>query len=62
MVGQILDYATELARFTSGDLEREAGQWGVPSLVGRVREAAPDLNETRFHDALSRSLREDVAL
>lgn len=56
VVGQALDYAKELARWTSADLEREASRRDVPSLAGRLRQHHPDLDEAAFHDTLSRSL------
>jgi hypothetical protein len=40
VVGQVLDYAKELARWTSADIEREAARRGVPSVIERVREHA----------------------
>lgn len=60
VVGQILDYARELSRFSASDLDRETrrrlGPAG-PSMFELVRTAAPDLNETAFQDALTLNLR-----
>ncbi|MCR0985288.1 hypothetical protein [Roseomonas populi] len=60
VVGQILDYAKELSRWSSSDLQREVsrrvGQQGNP-LLARVREAAPNTEEVRFNDAVTQNLR-----
>ncbi len=56
VVGQVLDYAKELSRWTSADIAREAAKRGVPSLFEHVRLAAPDADEAAFHDALSGNL------
>lgn len=56
VVGQVLDYAKELSRWTSADIEREARRRGVPSLIEHVRKVAPDVDEAYFHDSLSRNL------
>lgn len=56
VVGQVLDYAKELSRWTSADIAREVAKRGVPSLFGRVRSVAPDADEAGFHDALSGNL------
>jgi len=56
VVSQVLDYAKELARWSSSDIEREAARRGVPSIVKRVREKHPDIDEAAFHDTLTSSL------
>lgn len=56
VVGQVLDYAKELARWTSADIEREAARRGVTSIIDRVRERYPDVDEASFHDTLTSSL------
>lgn len=56
VVGQVLDYAKELARWSSSDVQREAARKGVPSIVEKVREQCPDLDEAAFHDTLTASL------
>lgn len=60
VVGQILDYARELARWTYEDLQREVSsatkrQGNV--LFDLVREADGDCDEARFVDQVSRDLR-----
>lgn len=57
VIGQALDYAKELARWSSSDLEREAAKRGVASLADRVRGGASDFDEAAFHDTLTASLR-----
>lgn len=56
VVGQVLDYAKELARWTSADIEREAARRGVPSVIERVRAHAPEIDEAEFNDTLTTSL------
>lgn len=56
VVGQVLEYARELSRFTSADLQREASKRGVTSLFEHVRQHHPDIDEISFHDTLTRSL------
>lgn len=56
VVGQVLDYAKELSRWTSADIEREAARRGVQSLFELVRASHPDADEAAFHDGLSTSL------
>lgn len=56
VVGQVLEYARELSRFTSADLEREASKRGVKSIYEHVRQRHPDIDEVSFHDTLTRSL------
>lgn len=60
VVGQILDYAKELSRWTSADLQREVGrrlgrQGNV--VLDLVRAADPSVDEIAFNDALSLNLR-----
>jgi hypothetical protein len=60
VVGQILDYAKELSRWSSSDLQREVsrrlGQQGNP-LLEIVRRNYPAVDETAFNDALTANLR-----
>jgi hypothetical protein len=60
VVGQILDYAKELSRWSSSDLQREArrrvGGTGDP-LLRLVREAGHEVDEIDFNDALTLNLR-----
>jgi hypothetical protein len=56
VVGQVLDYAKELSRWRSADIEREARKRGVPSLLDRVRAVHPGVDEAMFHDSLTRNL------
>lgn len=56
VVGQVLDYAKELARWSSADIEREAARRGVPSIIELVRARHPDVDEADFHDTLTTSL------
>ena len=60
VVGQILDYAKELTRWSSSDLQREVSrnlkrEGNV--LLDLVREATPDVDESQFNDALTANLR-----
>jgi hypothetical protein len=60
VVGQILDYAKELSRWSSSDLEREVrrrigGSGNV--LVGLLRTAGHEVDEAEFNDALTLNLR-----
>lgn len=60
VVGQILDYAKELTRWSSADLQREVGRrlGGSGDLVlGLVRSAGHDVDEMDFNDALTQNLR-----
>ncbi|WP_296745748.1 hypothetical protein [Mesorhizobium sp.] len=60
VVGQILDYAKELALWTSSDLQREAGRrvGGKGNvLLDLVRAAGHDVDEIDFNDALTLNLR-----
>ncbi len=60
VVGQILDYAKELSRWSSSDLQREVnrrlGRNGN-SLLELVRAANPTVDEIQFNDALTANLR-----
>lgn len=60
MVGQILDYAKELSRWSSSDLQREVSRRlkreGNP-LLELVREAGHEVDEIGFNDALTSNLR-----
>jgi hypothetical protein len=60
VVGQILDYAKELSRWSSSDLQREVsrrlGRNGNP-LLEMVREVDRTVNEIAFNDALTANLR-----
>ncbi|ESY08585.1 hypothetical protein X753_07630 [Mesorhizobium sp. LNJC399B00] len=60
VVGQILDYAKELALWTSSDLQREASRrLGAEGnvLLDLVRVAGNDVDEIAFNDALTLNLR-----
>ena len=60
VVSQILDYAKELSRWSSSDLQREAsrrlGRTGNV-LLELVRESGHDVDEADFNDALTSNLR-----
>ncbi|WP_209440540.1 PDDEXK family nuclease [Paraburkholderia dilworthii] len=60
VVGQILDYAKELTRWSSSDLQREVRQRlkvdGDP-ILKKVRAFAPTIDEIQFNDALTANLR-----
>lgn len=60
VVGQILDYAKELSRWTASDLQREVSRRlkreGNP-LLDLVREAGHEVDEIAFNDALTLNLR-----
>jgi len=60
VVGQILDYAKELSRWSSSDLQREVNRRlkrdGNP-LLEMVRAVDRDVDEIRFNDALTANLR-----
>jgi len=60
VVSQILDYAKELSRWSSSDLQREAsrrlGRTGN-ALLNLVREAGHQIDEADFNDALTANLR-----
>jgi len=60
VVGQILEYATELSRWSYEDLQRQVSRaTGRPgnALHELVAEAHPEVEEASFVDAVSRSLR-----
>ena len=60
VVGQILDYAKELGRWTASDLQREVSR-RVPGranpVLELVREAGHEVDEVAFTDALTHNLR-----
>ena len=60
VVGQILDYAKELSRWSSSDLQREVarrlGRSG-DALLECVRAIDPTVDEAQFHDSLTANLR-----
>lgn len=60
VVGQILDYAAKLSRWSSSDLQREVSRRlkldGNP-LLDLVRAAGHDVDEIAFNDALTLNLR-----
>ena len=60
VVSQILDYAKELSRWSSSDLQREVSRRlkrdGNP-LLDMVQAIDPQIDETRFNDALTANLR-----
>lgn len=60
VVGQILDYAKELSRFSASDLRSAASsrlKRGGNVLLDLVRTADPLVDEADFNDALTRNLR-----
>lgn len=60
VVGQILDYAKELSRWSSSDLKREVNRRlkrNGDALLAIVRAADPGLDEKQFHDWLTVNLR-----
>lgn len=60
VVGQILDYAKELTRWSSSDLQREASRRLGRSgnvILELVRSVGNDVDETDFNDALTSNLR-----
>lgn len=60
VVGQILDYAKELRRWSSSDVQREVSRRvnldGNP-LLALVRQAGHEIDEVAFNDALTLNLR-----
>jgi hypothetical protein len=60
VVGQILDYAKELSRWSSSDLQREVSRRlkrdGNP-IIDLVRSAGHEIDEVEFNDALTLNLR-----
>lgn len=60
VIGQILDYAKELALWTSSDLQREAGRRlnkDGNAVLDLVRSAGHDVDEIDFNDALTLNLK-----
>ena len=60
VVGQILEYAKVLSRWSFADVQREVGartKRGPSALLDIVRAADPAIDETTFHDAISFNLR-----
>lgn len=60
VVGQILDYAKELSRWSSSDLQREVSRRlkrEGNALLELVREAGHEVDEIEFNDALTANLR-----
>ena len=60
VVGQILDYAKELASWDYADLQREVsrarGELGVDALHRLVADRYPDVHQAQFIDAVGRNL------
>lgn len=60
VVGQILDYAKEIAAWDYADLQREVsiarGERGTNALFGLVAARHPDTDEAAFVDAVARNL------
>jgi hypothetical protein len=60
LVGQILDYAKEITRWSSSDLQREVSRrlnLGGNPLLQMVQAADPSVDEAQFNDALTHNLR-----
>jgi len=60
VVGQILDYAKELSRWSSSDLQREVCRVlkrDGDLVLDLVRQADPNVDEIQFNDALTANLR-----
>ena len=60
VVGQILDYAKELTRWTSSDVHREVAQrsgLGSNPMLAKLRESGHEIDEVAFNDALTLNLR-----
>src|SRR3954471_18415317 len=60
VVGQILDYAKELSRWSSSDLQREVSRRlkrGGNPLLELIRDAGHEVDEIGFNDALTFNLR-----
>lgn len=59
VVGQIIDYAKELSRWTISDLQREVSKRieNEDSLISRVRRHFPQVDEIAFNDAVTLNLR-----
>jgi hypothetical protein len=59
VVGQILDYAKELSRWSSSDLQREVSRRlkrDGNAMLDIVRTADPSIDEIQFNDALTTNL------
>jgi hypothetical protein len=60
MIGQILDYAKEIAAWGYADLQREVsiarGDRGANALFDLVSRQYPDINEAEFVDSVARNL------
>jgi hypothetical protein len=60
VVGQILDYAAEISRYTCADLQREVNRAlrrSGDTVFELVRERFPDVDQIAFNDSLTRNLR-----
>ncbi|WP_245477737.1 hypothetical protein [Bradyrhizobium guangxiense] len=60
VIGQILDYAKVLSRWSFSDLQREVGSrtgTGPDALLQLVRNVAPNVDEIQFTDAVTANLR-----
>ncbi|MET4804411.1 hypothetical protein [Bradyrhizobium sp. LB11.1] len=60
VIGQILDYAKVLSRWSFSDLQREVGSrtgMGPNALLQLVRRVAPNTDEIQFTDAVTANLR-----
>ena len=57
VVGQIIDYAKELSRWTASDLQREVSRRTGRAVLDLVREAGHAVDEVAFNDALTLNLR-----
>jgi hypothetical protein len=60
VIGQILDYAKEMARFTSADLQREVNRrlgTNGDVVFDLVQKSCPETDQIAFNDSLSRNLR-----
>lgn len=60
VIGQILDYAKELSRWSSSDLQREVSRRlkrEGNGILDLVRQAGHDIDEIEFNDALTLNLR-----
>jgi hypothetical protein len=59
VVGQILDYAKELSRFTSADIQRETNRRlnrAGDTVFELVRAVYPDIDQIEFNDSLTQNL------
>lgn len=60
VVGQILDYAKELTRWSSSDLQREVNRrlkTDGSTILNLVRDVDPSVDEIQFNDSLTLNLR-----